>query len=311
MPHLPRATCLLPPNAQIASGKIYIVIDIVETLPPSFLRYYDRVGGLYIPNENLEPWTLDEISCLQIPDIMEHQSNLSVSDEESTTADFPEEDDMPARRPDADEDWDEEVQELKKMLAERKRDRDNYYRRTILVRNLLRSNDGDQNLSYYSKIFKNLKECSLERLMLECEKFFVLENGNVRFTYSTRREAICWLIEARSTAQQLKYRWTQLGRPNIQIEMMVPPDSVGLKYKIQNYGRRLKLQRVVQSYQAVETRESGEWKIQLRLYLRGYGTFTIKSGDLGDNFDEVLEKARTMINSLQGMGVDRLFQTEE
>ena len=244
-------------------------------------------------------------------DIMEDQSILSVSDEESTTADFPEEDDMPARMPDADEDWDEEVQELKKMLAERKRDRDNYYRRTILVRNLLRSNDGDQNLSYYSKIFKNLKECSLERLMLECEKFFVLENGNVRFTYSTRREAICWLIEARSTAQQLKYRWTQLGRPNIQIEMMVPPDSVGLKYKIQNYGRRLKLQRVVQSYQAVETRESGEWKIQLRLYLRGYGTFTIKSGDLGDNFDEVLEKARTMINSLQGMGVDRLFQTEE
>lgn len=38
--------------------------------------YHDRMGGLYIPNENLAPWTRDEIGELKIEEITESQSFL-------------------------------------------------------------------------------------------------------------------------------------------------------------------------------------------------------------------------------------------
>ena len=122
-------------------------------------------------------------------------------------------------------------------------------------------------MSYFAKIFKNLKECSLEFLMRYRTKFYDLENGSVHFTFSNRGEAICWLIEARRTAQQLHQHWCQLGRNNIQIELMVPSNSVVMKYRIQNYGRRLKMDRSISSYQLFETKQDGEWKMQLKIFL--------------------------------------------
>jgi len=47
--------------------------DVVLIDPP-WREYHDRVGGLYIPNENLAPWTYDEIADLKIPEITETQS---------------------------------------------------------------------------------------------------------------------------------------------------------------------------------------------------------------------------------------------
>ena len=220
------------------------------------------------------------------------------------------ENDFPVLEEDKAEATEDEVKEFKQILLERKRDRDNYFRRTILVRNLMKSGDQDQNLSYFAKIFKNLKECSLEFLMRYCTKFYVLENGSVRFTFSNRREAICWLIEARRTAQQLHQRWCQDGRNNIQIELMVPPNSVAMKYRIQNYGRRLKIDKIISSYQSLETKQDGEWKMQLKIFLRGKGSFTIYGNDL-QNFDTVSRKTRSIVESQNGIGIDRLFQMEE
>ena len=244
----------------------------------------------------------------------DYQVVLSEMDETSDQSD--DENVVPAPAPVVQEDdtedevTEDEVKEFKQILLERKRDRENYFRRTILVRNLMKTNDQDQNVSYFAKIFKNLKECSLEFLMMQCIKFYVLENGSVRFTFPNRREAIAWLIEARGAAQKLHRRWCALGRNNIQIQLMVPPDSVGLKFRIENYGKRLKMDKVIQSYQALETKQDGEWKMHLKIYLRGKGSFTIRGNELQD-YDRVLQKTRSIVESQNGIGIDRLFQTEE
>lgn len=49
--------------------------DVVLIDPP-WKEYHDRVGGLYIPNENLAPWTYEEIEALKISEITESQSFL-------------------------------------------------------------------------------------------------------------------------------------------------------------------------------------------------------------------------------------------
>ena len=187
----------------------------------------------------------------------------------------------------------EEVLQLKRIVRERKREREGYFRRTILVRRLIRPNEENRNLSYFSLIMKNLREHKLEMLM-ECSKFYVCENGNVRFTYNTRREAIQMLIDAKATVRH--------SRSTIVFVLMVPPSSLNLKYKIQEYGRQLKSQGFVQSYETLESRESGEWRINLRVYLRGHGRFILKSSEF-DNFEDVLNLTRDLIDYLAGVGM--------
>ena len=130
----------------------------------------------------------------------------------------------------------------------------------------IRPNEENRNLSYFSLIMKNLREHKLGMLM-ECSKFYVCENGNVRFTYNTRREAIQMLIDAKATVRH--------SRSTIVFVLMVPPSSLNLKYKIQEYGRQLKSQGFVQSYETLESRE--------RVYLRGHSRFIFKSSEF-DNF---------------------------
>ena len=187
----------------------------------------------------------------------------------------------------------EEVLQLKRIVRERKREREGYFRRTILVRRLIRPNEENRNLSYFSLIMKNLREHKLGMLM-ECSKFYVCENGNVRFTYNTRREAIQMLIDAKATVRH--------SRSTIVFVLMVPPSSLNLKYKIQEYGRQLKSQGFVQSYETLESRESGEWRINLRVYLRGHGRFILKSSEF-DNFEDVLNLTRDLIDYLAGVGM--------
>ena len=96
----------------------------------------------------------------------------------------------------------------------------------------------------------------------------------------------------------------------MQIELMVPPNSVAMKNRIQNYGRRLKIDKIISSFQSLETKQDGEWKMQLKIFLRGKGSFTIYGNDL-QNFDTVSRKTRSIVESQNGIGIDRLFQMEE
>ena len=96
-------------------------------------------------------------------ELTDYQVVSSASDMDEDPSDV--ENDFPVVEEDKAEATEDEVKEFKQILLERKRDRDNYFRRTILVRNLIKSDDQDQNLSYFAKIFKNLKECSLEFLL--------------------------------------------------------------------------------------------------------------------------------------------------
>ena len=176
---------------------------------------------------------------------------------------------------------DHEVVELKKIVADKKRERDGYFRRTIHVRKLIKQDNGRQSVSLYDRCVESLKEYNLEFLLNECSKFYVSYDGHVSFTYHSRREAIRWLIQAKEIVKQ--------SHDTIQFWLMVPADKVGLKRKMQNYGRLLKSRRLCQSYQAEERWELGNWNLQLRVILPGCGQYIFKNSEIGDDFEDILE----------------------
>ena len=186
---------------------------------------------------------------------------------------------------------DHEVVELKKIVADKKRERDGYFRRTIHVRKLIKQDNGRQSVSLYDRCVESLKEYNLEFLLTECSKFYVSYDGHVSFTYHSRREAIRWLIQAKETVKQ--------SHDTIQFWLMVPTDKVGLKRKMQNYGRLLKSRRLCQSYQAEERWELGNWNLQLRVILPGCGQYIFKNSEIGDDFEDIVEKTRKLIDSLR------------
>ena len=186
---------------------------------------------------------------------------------------------------------DHEVVELKKIVADKKRERDGYFRRTIHVRKLIKQDNGRQSVSLYDRCVESLKEYNLEFLLNECSKFYVSYDGHVSFTYHSRREAIQWLIQAKEIVKQ--------SHDTIQFWLMVPADILGLKRKLQNYGRMLKLRRLCQSYQAEERWEQGNWCLQLRVILPGYGLYIFKNSETGDDVEDMIEKSRRLIDSLR------------
>ena len=185
---------------------------------------------------------------------------------------------------------DHEVVELKKIVADKKRERDGYFRRTIHVRKLIKQDNGRQSVSLYDRCVESLKEYNLEFLLHECSKFYVSYDGHVSFTYHSR-EAIRWLIQAKEIVKQ--------SHDTIQFWLMVPADKVGLKRKMQNYGRLLKSRRLCQSYQAEERWELGNWNLQLRVILPGCGQYIFKNSEIGDDFEDIVEKTRKLIDSLR------------
>ena len=186
---------------------------------------------------------------------------------------------------------DHEVVELKKIVADKKRERDGYFRRTIHVRKLIKQDNGRQSVSLYDRCVESLKEYNLEFLLTECSKFYVSYDGHVSFTYHSRREAIRWLIQAKEIVKQ--------SHDTIQFWLMVPADIVGLKRKMQNYGRLLKSRRLCQSYQAEERWELGNWNLQLRVILPGCGQYIFKNSEIGNDFEDIVEKTRKLIDSLR------------
>ena len=186
---------------------------------------------------------------------------------------------------------DHEVVELKKIVADKKRERDGYFRRTIHVRKLIKQDNGRQSVSLFDRCVESLKEYNLEFLLNECSKFYVSYDGHVSFTYHSRREAIRWLIQAKEIVKQ--------SHDTIQFWLMVPADKVGLKRKMQNYGRLLKSRRLCQSYQAEERWELGNWNLQLRVILPGCGQYIFKNSEIGDDFEGIVEKTRKLIDSLR------------
>ena len=189
----------------------------------------------------------------------------------------------------------QEVIEMKRIVNEKRQERDGYFRRTILVRNLINQNDdGNQNLSFYRQCSRSLRKHDLEFILHESDKFFVLNSGSVRFTFETRPKAICFLIEARRMAQS--------RRSNLQFDLMVPPERMTLKKKIQDFGKRMKEDRLIQSYQAYESRASGSWKFNLRIFIHGFGQYMFKSSDF-DCFEELVDRTKELINSFGVIGL--------
>ena len=186
---------------------------------------------------------------------------------------------------------DHEVVELKKIVADKKRERDGYFRRTVHVRKLIKQDNGRQSVSLYDRCVESLKEYNLEFLLNECSKFYVSYDGHVSFTYHSRREAIRWLIQAKEIVKQ--------SHDTIQFWLMVPADIVGLKRKMQNYGRLLKSRRLCQSYQAEERWELGNWNLQLRVILPGCGQYIFKNSEIGDDVEDIVEKTQSLIDSLR------------
>ena len=203
----------------------------------------------------------------------------------------------------------QEVIEIKRIVSEKReqkrQERDGYYRRTILVRNLINQNDdSNQNLSFYRQCAKSLRDHGMEFILYECDKFFVLNSGSVRFTYETRSKAICFLIEARRVAQG--------RRSHLQFDIMVPPERMTLRKKIQDFGKRMKADRLIQSYQAYESRGSGSWKFNLRIFIHGFGQYLFKSSDF-DCFEELVDRTKELINSFGVIGIAEIerMQPEE
>ena len=75
--------------------------------------------------------------CLELEELTDYQFVSSDMDEEPSDV----ENNVPVLQEDEDEVSEDEVKEFKQILLERKRDLENYFRGTIWVRNLMKSND--------------------------------------------------------------------------------------------------------------------------------------------------------------------------
>ena len=69
---------------------------------------------------------------------------------------------------------------------------------------------------------------------------------------------------------------------------------------------------LIQSYQAYESRGSGSWKFNLRIFIHGFGQYLFKSSDF-DCFEELVDRTKELINSFGVIGIAEIerMQPEE
>ena len=90
---------------------------------------------------------------------------------------------------------DNAIDTLKKLVDEKKLSEDDYFRRTILISKMQYKCDNED--SYYKKCLRVCKRYGLEYLFDSCTKFYVTEKGDIRLTFSTRRECVAMLLQAK------------------------------------------------------------------------------------------------------------------
>ena len=134
--------------AMASNQQIENIYTLCEKLAGTFEELRDSRGFYHMDSmirksNNIEDFS-EEIKlfsliplCLELEELTDYQFVSSDMDEEPSDV----ENNVPVLQEDEDEVSEDEVKEFKQILLERKRDLENYFRGTIWVRNLMKSND--------------------------------------------------------------------------------------------------------------------------------------------------------------------------
>ena len=138
---------------------------------------------------------------------------------------------------------------------EEKKKKDAYYRRTVQVS---RFETVDKSSSAVKRCLNNLKQANLKFMFDSCEKFFIDKNNNIRLTYSSRRQAIQMLLEAKRVLRNL-------SPCQVNIECLIPPDKIDMMIKLKKRAMDMKKEGLFENFNIFETKWMGEWVMKLRV----------------------------------------------
>ena len=168
----------------------------------------------------------------------------------------------------------EEVATLKRVSEKEKLCSDNYYRRTLLLKNFIL--DVREEGSNYQKCMNVLRRCNLQFLLDNADNFFVSDK-NIKLTFSSRRSAIINLLKAKRVVQNLA------GCP-VSLDAMVPPSELNKKRELIQKIRELKREKLCTSYSIFETNKADQWSMLVRVFKRGIGSKVFKNVELAREF---------------------------
>ena len=123
----------------------------------------------------------------------------------------------------------------------------------------------DNEDSYYKKCLRVCKRYGLEYLFDCCTKFYVTEKGDIRLTFSTRRECVAMLLQAKRSLKADRCF-------KISVEIMCPRSELETKNKLKQLGRIRKQEGKIQSYDVVQQKIHGVFVLKLRIYIKGVGS---------------------------------------
>ena len=168
----------------------------------------------------------------------------------------------------------EEVATLKRVSEKEKLCSDNYYRRTLLLKNFIL--DVREEGSNYQKCMNVLRRCNLQFLLDNADNFFVSDK-NIKLTFSSRRSAIINLLKAKRVVQNL-------AGCSVSLDAMVPPSELNKKRELIQKIRELKREKLCTSYSIFETNKADQWSMLVRVFKRGIGSKVFKNVELAREF---------------------------
>ena len=127
---------------------------------------------------------------------------------------------------------------LLSMIQNHQRAEDEYWRSSLMI------TIGSGEFGNYTSWVHKLRTCGLHFLLESVRSHYVTGRGNLRLTFATEFEMRKTLIRGRKYCKEKRIT-------NIHIEFLVPKRYVSVKKKFMRYGRQLKINQNVTSYDVI------------------------------------------------------------
>ena len=142
-----------------------------------------------------------------------------------------------------------QVEDIKESINYRKVQKDEYFKKTLLVTGLKKTKDFKTPGKFFEKSKKMLTDVGLEWMLDSVHKYFLTTSGSLRLTYLNSRDSSEHLISAK---KQLKEDGVRHGSfSHVRVSNMVPKRFMEMKQKLLESGRRLKTEGNATSYDVV------------------------------------------------------------
>ena len=142
-----------------------------------------------------------------------------------------------------------QVEDIKESINYRKFQKDDYFKKTLLVTGLKKTKNFKTPGKYFEKSKKMLTDVGLDWMLDSVHKYYLTTSGSLRLTYLDCRDSSEHLISAK---KQLKEDGVRHGSfSHVRVSNMVPKRFMEMKQKLLESGRRLKTEGNATSYDVV------------------------------------------------------------